>query len=92
MKRKGRVYGHVVLLPRVGVPIINNITEFYFKNEVQLSDCVIALKFDDKVTAQQCSKLIKSKFASLVYQYRGTGARYITIARLEAWLRSIGVV
>ncbi|HKY38420.1 MAG TPA: class I SAM-dependent methyltransferase [Polyangiaceae bacterium] len=83
---RGLVGGSVILLPRVGVPSLQHCVPFYFRSKVQLSDCVIALKFTDAVSARSFSAGLLRRFVSLRKLYRGTGARYVTVARLEEWL------
>lgn len=88
---RGRVTGWILLLPRVGCPHQDYFRVFNFKEEVQLSDCVIGLIFSSKVSATAARKRILDSWADLVSLYRGTGARYVTIDRLVDWLFSIGI-
>lgn len=88
---KGRISGWLLLLPRVGVPKEDAFRAFYSRNDVQLSDCVIALQFATKSGAFGAERRIRESWDSLLKLYRGTGARYITIDRLVAWLYSVGV-
>lgn len=85
---RGQVEGHAVLLPRVGLPKAQHIKPLYFESPVQLSDCVIALVCESKRGAQRIQRHLVSEFAALEAIYAGTGARYITVDRLSAWLRS----
>lgn len=91
VKAKGRIFGWMLLLPRVGVPKEELFRAFHSKSEVQLSDCVIGLKFSAKDAAIIAEKRIRLNWNSLVNLYRGTGARYITIDRLRNWLHTIGI-
>ncbi|MGA4214592.1 methyltransferase [Ralstonia nicotianae] len=84
---RGIVSGHMVLLPRVGVPKEENIRAWFTKDEVQLSDCVIALQYGNARAAQAEAKILRCDYEALVSLYRGTGARYITVERLSGWLR-----
>jgi hypothetical protein len=79
------VDGHVILLPRVGLPILGNIEARNIDKEVQLSDCVIALKFQSAKESSNAANKIRHEFKSLCGLYRGTGARYVTVARLVQW-------
>lgn len=90
--RAGKASGHLVLLPRVGVPLPHLIHPIFFKSKAHLSDCVIALKFENKLQAEEGSNRLRKNAASLQNMYRGTGARYVTRARLEMWLRNNGFV
>lgn len=88
---KGRISGWILLLPRVGLPKEEAFRALYSKDEVQLSDCVIGMKFPSKVAAYSAQKRVLAHWQSLLFLYRGTGARYITIARLVDWLYGIGI-
>ena len=88
---KGRISGWMLLLPRVGSPKEDAFRAIYSKEEVQLSDCVIGVKFSSKDKALNAQKRIISNWKALVNLYRGTGARYITVDRLADWLFSMGI-
>lgn len=88
---KGRIQGWMLLLPRVGLPKEEAFCALYSKDEVQLSDCVIGIKFPSKVAALGAQKRIQAHWQSLLCLYRGTGARYITIDRLVDWLYVVGI-
>jgi hypothetical protein len=90
MKAKGLISGWMLLIPRIGVPNQDALRAFYSKDEVQLSDCVIGIKFKTKVAAFNAQRRIQSNWHGLLNLYRGTGARYTTIDRLFDWLYSIG--
>ena len=83
---RGVVSGHVVLLPRVGVPLPGSVRAVSFEAPVQLSDCVIALCFESRAVALQWERALNRRWPQLVSLYRGTGARYTTVHRLESWL------
>ncbi|MDQ2184817.1 hypothetical protein RBI13_06390 [Alcaligenaceae bacterium A4P071] len=87
----GQVSGWMLLLPRVGAPKSENFQPCSFPNIVQLSDCVIGLQFNTKGAMLDAHERIKQKWDQLVLQYRGTGARYITMERLAIWLESLGI-
>lgn len=90
--RKGRVKGSLILLPRVGLPNKEYIKPLYFQEEIQLSDCVIAISFKTKKNANIGSRLLRDNINELIGLYRGTGARYITITRLQKWLASKSII
>ena len=75
----------------MGTPRVENIRAVYSKEEVQLSDCVIGIKFPSKIAAINSQKRLIENWESLLGLYRGTGARYITIDRLIGWLFGIGI-
>ncbi|MEF9926605.1 MAG: methyltransferase [Massilia sp.] len=81
---KNLLSGHVILLPRVGLP--KDAKAEYLRKKVQISDCVIALKFKSKQEALDAVEIILKNWVELIGLYKGTGARYITIERLKNWL------
>jgi len=83
---RGTVRGWCVLIPRVGIPKNAYIRAMHIKSYAQLSDCVIALKCPNKMTAQQLEHRIKKYWDSFQKLFRGTGARYITLSRLTQWM------
>ena len=85
---RGVVTGHVVLIPRVGVPTRSSIAPLKLSRPVQLSDCVIAHKIASPRAARELARRIRRQWPSFVEIYRGTGARYTTVAKLQAWLES----
>ncbi|MCG8050672.1 MAG: N-6 DNA methylase [Candidatus Thiodiazotropha endolucinida] len=87
--RKGRIAGWVILIPRVGLPIQNSVKSLFLQQEVQLSDCVIGLQFRKQSQALRYQQIFEKHWNNFLTLYRGTGARYITIARLETWLSRV---
>lgn len=88
---KGRISGWILLLPRVGVPNREALCVVYIKEEIQLSDCVIGIKFFSKNEAFIAKNRIIVNWNALIDLYRGTGARYITIDKLVRWFGNIGI-
>ncbi|MDP2419484.1 MAG: N-6 DNA methylase [Hydrogenophaga sp.] len=88
---KGRISGWMLLLPRVGLPNKEAFCAFYSRDEVQLSDCVIGMTFPSKLEAFCVQRRIVANWQSLLSIYKGTGARYITIARFVDWLYDVGI-
>ncbi|MCA8172475.1 methyltransferase [Burkholderia gladioli] len=86
---RGIVKGYMILLPRVGVPQKKNIGVWFTQDNVQLSDCVIALLYPNRRTAHTAWTALLRNYESLVSLYRGTGARYITIDRLSEWITGL---
>lgn len=86
---RGRVRGTVLFLPRVGRPRIEDLRVVKLAEEVQMSDCVLALAFSSRREAAVWQKMIHEAGDNLLSLYRGTGARYITVARLSRWLADI---
>ncbi|MBT9608987.1 N-6 DNA methylase [Aquabacterium sp.] len=87
---KGRIKGWVILLPRVGVPGSLLCKAIYLKTEVQLSDCVLAICFARKDYAVAAERRINSAWVELLDIYKGTAAKYVTIARLANYLEQLG--
>lgn len=83
---RGLIAGWVILLPRVGIPDFDSITPIHLGRTVQMSDCVIALRFSDKSKAQSMADVVKRCWIDFVALYKGTGARYTTVSRLTDWV------
>ena len=83
---KGRIAGWVILMPRVGMPERGLVKAIQLESPVQLSDCVIALSCSSKTAAMQVEARISAAWDDFRSIYRGTGARYVTLSRLRAWL------
>ena len=88
---RGCVVGPVILLPRVGVPSVEHVSPLEFEQPVQLSDCVIGLRFSSNDAAVRTAEVIRAEADSLIGLYKGTGARYVTVRRVEQWCLSIGI-
>lgn len=86
--QRGVVSGVVVLLPRVGLPRREYVIPLRFSEAVQLSDCLFAIRFQSLSVAESFAKSLHSRWNDLISLYRGTGARYVTVSRLTAWLCS----
>jgi hypothetical protein len=86
---RGVVSGHVVLLPRVGVPVKGSVKAVSLGRRVQLSDCVMALCFESRAGALEWERALNRRWRQLIALYRGTGARYTTVQRLQSWLCSV---
>jgi hypothetical protein len=54
-------------------------------SEVQLSDCVIALR-PRRGHGGRLVSTIRENWMSLLSIYSGTGAKYTTVERVERWL------
>lgn len=83
---RGVVSGHVVLLPRVGLPHAESVKALRFRERIQLSDCVLALCFGSRLAAHHWELVLNRRRRQLLALYRGTGARYTTVRRLQDWL------
>jgi hypothetical protein len=83
---RGLVRGHGVLVPRVGALKPESIAAVHLQQQVQLSDCVIALMVPSAAAARQLASDIRRCRATFADTYRGTGAKFTTMRRLSAWL------
>lgn len=83
---RGVIQGHFVLFPRVGLPSRGGLKAVHFEDPVQLSDCVMGVRCRDRIHAEGVSEALEARFVEFSDLYRGTGARYVTIASVKAWL------
>ncbi len=86
---RGVLNGHFVLFPRVGVPTLDALEAVSIHRRVQLSDCVMGLRCHNRQHAQQVAEFLKSHYADFCDLYRGTGARYTTVAAVQSWLSKL---
>lgn len=83
---RGLVSGAVVLIPRVGVPLRSSLRAVFLRRRIQLSDCVIAIRLPSIAEARHLASSLQDRHESLCGVYHGTGARFVTLQRLQAWL------
>ena len=81
---RGVLTGYAILLPRVGVPA-RALPVIQAVERVQLSDCVIAIKCTSKRHAELVKTRIELRWRSFERLWLGTGARYVTMSRLQRW-------
>jgi hypothetical protein len=86
---RGVVCGTLLFLPRVGVPSRKHCQIVRVESPVQLSDCVFALGFSSMRKALRFRRGMLGDWPSLVDRYRGTGARYISVAKMKEWVRAV---
>lgn len=89
--RSGVIEGNVILLPRVGVPQERHCKAVRLPTRVQLSACVFGLTFSSARQARMAAARLRGSHAALQELYRGTGARYVTRARLIQGLARVGI-
>lgn len=82
--------GPLVLLPRVGYPG-GKIATHGGSGPVVLSDCLFGLRPVDG-DVRRVAELIRSRIDELSAVYSGTGAPYLTLTGLLAFLSSLGLV
>lgn len=85
---RGRVNGWAILIPRVGIPKMPLLKLAKFEQELQLSDCVIALHSTSKIKMQTVEARILENWDEFIHLYKGTGARYISLSRLNSWFKN----
>ncbi len=81
----GCIEGQVLLMPRVGLPKIELMNIYNFRSEVQLSDCLFALRAESNIHLEMALDRIKRNWEEFSGLYRGTGARYVTLSKLVSW-------
>lgn len=81
-----RVEGPAVLVPRVGRPRKAAIVVLDESRPVVISDCVIAIKGGNLISAERIYHLIIRKWSEFEELYGGTCAKFVTLRRLDSWL------
>lgn len=80
-----------VLLPRVGTPRYDKVALYDQGPPILLSDCVVALRCCSSDHAIAVQTALVEHFSTLAGLYTGTGARYLTMKRLAAFLCHLGL-
>lgn len=83
---RSEVTGPAVLLHRVGNPNIKKICIIPAGETYVLSDCVLAIKTITQNDSIKLRDLLFENWHNIKNLYKGTGAKYITIDRLESYL------
>jgi hypothetical protein len=86
-----RLTGHLLLVPRVGLPVPGKVARFSTSEPVVLSDCVIALRFAEDLDAKVVRDIILKHWDEFAAMYRATCAPYVTVERLRLFLAQRGV-
>jgi hypothetical protein len=81
--------GPAVLVPRVGEPNPGKIVLYKGCRKFALSDCVIAVKANIEDLTKVYDRLI-CRWEVFKGLYKGTGAKYVTVAEISDFLRSQG--
>lgn len=82
--------GPVVLVPRVGRPVISKVVQRNLRGEVVLSDCVIALECASEEDSVAVRKVIQDRWDEFEDAYGGSCAPYITLRALQGVLDRFG--
>lgn len=88
--RAPTIVGPAVLLPRVGLPCRDKLTLHLARDEVVLSDCVIALRCRTKTIAKRVFAELVDSWDDLEALYRGSCARYVTVRNLRTHVEKLG--
>ncbi len=85
-KELSKVSGPALLIPRVGKPIASKICTIDENETYVLSDCVIAIKMINDQDVNRLFNYLMDNWHIVEQMYNGTGARYVTIEKLEKFL------
>lgn len=85
-----RCQGPVVLVPRVGRPMLSKIVRTTLHHEATLSDCVIALECASDDDSYRVRRAIEDRWAEFESSYGGSCAPYITLTALRDVLDRFG--
>lgn len=88
---RNEAVGWALFLPRVGLPSRANVKPVFIRRPLRLSDCVFALWCESRMSADTLKRIIDEHWEDFLNLYRGTGARYVTVSRLNAWMIAKGV-
>ncbi|MGI4789711.1 MAG: hypothetical protein ACRYFS_12770 [Janthinobacterium lividum] len=88
--RRRAVQGPIVLMPRVGKPNKDKVSLYTDRNEIVLSDCVIAFKCNSESTANVLIDCLHDYWKYIESAYGGTGAKYISVKKMCLLLSSFG--
>lgn len=82
--------GPVVLVPRVGRPMLSKVVRVNLRNDVTLSDCVIALECGSEDDSLRVRRAIEDRWDEFEDTYGGSCAPYITMKALQEVLDRFG--
>lgn len=75
--------GYGVVVPRVCNPSKSKVALLDGKKKYLISDCIIVFKTNSMADSVKVKEAILNNWTSFAALYKGTGARYTTISRLE---------
>lgn len=83
----GQTVGYFVLVPRVGsFPRGFQLSLMHSDSPVQLSDCLLSIEFSSRSDGYRFVREARREWLSFLGLMRGTGAAYVTLARLREWI------
>jgi len=80
------IYGPAILMPRVGKPKKSKVCIVGKYESYVLSDCIIAIKIPSIKEARLLYKYILNNWELIEEMFKGTGARYITLDKMNKFL------
>lgn len=80
------ISGPAILLPRVGKPSSHKICLISGNSKYALSDCILAIQHTNYSEVKEMYNKLIENFDILKEQYKGTGAKFITVERLDQFL------
>ncbi len=86
------IFGPSILIPRVGTPNSSKVCLYSDTKILTLSDCVIGIRCENLEVAHRVRDAINQSWNSFQHLYTGTCARFISMARLRAFLATAGFV
>lgn len=81
-----KIVGPAVVIPRVGLPNPQKIAIIKTSEIYIISDCIIAIKTDTDNSAEELMACMLKNWETFDSLYKGTGARYITVEKLQKYL------
>lgn len=85
-KSLSEITGPAILIPRVGKPKQSKICVIECHETYVISDCIIAIKTDSVKQANVLYRYFLDNWFLVESMYKGTGARYTTIEKVEGLL------
>ena len=82
--------GAVVLVPRVGRPMLSKVVRLALRSDMMLSDCVIALECDSEDDSVKVQRVIEEQWDEFKDSYGGSCAPYISLKALQDVLDRFG--
>ena len=82
--------GPVILVPRVGRPMLSKVVRLALRSDLMLSDCVIALECDSEDDSVKVQRVIEERWEEFEDSYGGSCAPYISLKALQNVLDRFG--
>ena len=82
--------GPVVLVPRVGRPMLSKVVRLSLRSDMKLSDCVIALECESECDSVKVQRVIEERWDEFEDSYGGSCAPYISLKGLQDVLDRFG--